>query len=218
MRTPDDDPAFLYQDVLVELDAEQGINIGEPSLHSHGLDPLAPQPRETVLQVGAGSGYYTAILAHLVGPEGRVLDFEIDPALAERARRNLAPWPQASVEVRSGVADGLPQADAIYVNAGITQPSWAWLDTLRLGGVLIFPLQPQGGWGGMLMLPKPKEGGPAWPARFVSRAAFIACQARQDDGTGRQLMAAFKDGGFEIVRSFRFGGRPDYTCWFDGRD
>ena len=216
LRTPDDDPAFLYQDVLVALDAERGINIGEPSLHAHCLDALAPQPGETILQIGAGSGYYTAILAHLVGPDGRVLGFEIDPALAERARRNLTPWRQASVEARSGVADGLPKADAIYVNAGITQPSWAWLDALRPGGRLIFPLQPEGGWGGMLRIAKPKEGGSAWPARFVSRAAFIACQARQDDETGRGLATAFKDGAFEAVRSFRLGVTPDHTCWFDG--
>jgi protein-L-isoaspartate(D-aspartate) O-methyltransferase len=218
VQTPDDDPAFLYQDVLIALDAKRGINIGEPSLHAHCLDALAPRVGETVLQVGVGSGYYTAILAHLVGAGGRVCGFEIDPDLAQRAERNLAPWPWASVHAQSGVVEGLPPADAIYVNAGVTQPSWAWLDALRPGGRLLFPLQEVGGLGGMLLVEKPKHGGLAWPARFVSRAAFIACETRQDEATGRGLSAAFEGGGWEIVRSLRLDNNPDATCWFDGGD
>jgi protein-L-isoaspartate(D-aspartate) O-methyltransferase len=70
VTTPVDDPAFLYQDVLVALDAARGINIGQPSLHALCLDALAPRPGETVVRVGTGSGYYTALLAHLVGPDG----------------------------------------------------------------------------------------------------------------------------------------------------
>ena len=218
VQTPGGDPAFLYQDTLVALDAERGINIGEPSLHAHCLDALAPQPGEAVVQVGAGSGYYTAILAHLVGAAGRVHAFEVDPVLASRASRNLAPWPQVTLHARSGTADGLPEADAIYVNAGITQPGQAWLDALRPGGRLLFPLQPEGGFGGMLLVHKPRDGGPAWPARFVSRAAFIACQARQDDATGRGLAAAFARGGWEDVQAMRLDGKPDATCWFNGPD
>lgn len=218
VQTPDDDPAFLYQDVLIALDRERGINIGEPSLHARCLDALAPRHGETVVQVGAGSGYYTALLAELVGPTGRVHAFEIDPGLAERAARNLVPWPQAVVEARSGADDALPEADAIYVNAGLTQPNRTWLEALRAGGRLLFPLQPEHGLGGMLLVRKPVEGGLAWPARFVSRAAFIACQARQDDELGRGLAAAFAGGGFEGVRSLRLDDAPDDSCWFRGGD
>ena len=67
LSTPDDDPAFLYQDTLVALDADRGINIGEPTLHARCLDALALREGETVLHVGAGAGYYTALLAHLSG-------------------------------------------------------------------------------------------------------------------------------------------------------
>jgi protein-L-isoaspartate(D-aspartate) O-methyltransferase len=63
LRTPDDDPTFLYQDTLVAIDADRGINMGEPTLHARCLEALALRPGETVLQVGAGVGYYTAILA-----------------------------------------------------------------------------------------------------------------------------------------------------------
>ena len=72
VETPDDDPAFLYADVLVALDRARGVNNGEPSLHARCLDGLALRPGETVLHVGAGTGYYSALLAHLVAPGGTV--------------------------------------------------------------------------------------------------------------------------------------------------
>ena len=50
VQTPDDDPAFLYQNTLVALDHDRGINIGEPSLHARCLDALALRDGETVLQ------------------------------------------------------------------------------------------------------------------------------------------------------------------------
>ena len=218
IRTPDDDPAFLYQDVLVALDESRGINIGQPSLHARCLDALAPQTGETILQVGAGSGYYTAILAHLVGSGGRVHGYEIITELACRAETNLSPWPWASIHAQSGALEDLPSADAIYVNAGITQPNWAWLEALRPGGRLLFPLQAVRGFGGMLLTQKPANGGFAWPAKFVTRAGFIACEARQDEATGRALSAAFASGGWEAVTTLRFDDKQDNTCWFNGGD
>lgn len=49
-----------------------------------------------VLDLGAGTGYGAALLAEQVGPTGRVLALEVDPALASLAREHLEPWPQAS--------------------------------------------------------------------------------------------------------------------------
>ena len=71
LQTPDDDPAFIYQDTLIALDTARGIHIGQPSAHACWLEGLALREGETVLQVGAGVRYYTALLAHLVGPSGR---------------------------------------------------------------------------------------------------------------------------------------------------
>jgi protein-L-isoaspartate(D-aspartate) O-methyltransferase len=125
------------------------------------------------------------------------------------------------VHAQSGIADGLPKADAVYVNAGITQPSWAWLDALKPGGRLLFPLQPErsgGILGGMLLVTKPHNSSMAWPARFVCRAIFIACQASQIEETGRGLAAAFAGGGWQKVRSLRLNGEPDASCWFGGED
>ena len=104
------------------------------------------------------------------------------------------------------------------MNAGTTQPSWAWLDALRPAGRLLFPLQPEGGLCGMLLTQRPRKGGTNWPARIVSRAAFIACQGRQDAEAGRTLAAAFARGDWQAVKSLRLDGEPDAMCWFKGED
>ncbi len=214
VKTPDDDPAFLYQDTLVALDPDRGINIGQPSWHALWLDAIDVRPGETVLQVGAGTGYYTAILARLAGRNGRVHAYEIDAGLAARASRNLKDLPQVVLQARSGIADDLPKADAIYVCAGITQPSWTWLDAMRPGARLLFPLQPPEGFGGMLLLTRPALGS-RWPARFVSRARFICCEGLQDAEAGRRLSAAFSSH-WDQVRSFRIDDARDGTCWYAG--
>jgi protein-L-isoaspartate(D-aspartate) O-methyltransferase len=214
VETPDDDLAFIYQDTLVAIDANRGINIGEPSSHAQWLDAIYLTAGDSVIQVGAGTGYYTAILAHLVGPNGRVHAYEIDADLASRASENLKYLPAVEVHARSGIADNLPKSDAIYVCAGITQPSRAWLDAMRPGARLLFPLQPTIGLGGMLLLQRPYYG-LSWPARFVSRCRFICCEGPQDVDADRHLMEAFS-GPWDRVRSFRIDEPKDDTCWFAG--
>src|SRR3979490_2743482 len=70
VKTPDDDPAFIYQDTLVALDAARGINIGQPSAHAGWLDALELGEGESVLQVGAGAGYSPALTPHPPAPHG----------------------------------------------------------------------------------------------------------------------------------------------------
>ena len=91
--TSDSDPVRLYQDVVVAIDPIKGINNGEPSLHMRLLAALAVQPGDRVLHIGTGTGYYTAILAELAGPKGRVTAVEFQPELAERLQQNLAAYP-----------------------------------------------------------------------------------------------------------------------------
>src|ERR1700693_1798785 len=89
METPSDDPAFLYQDVVVALAPERGINNGQPVLHAINLAALDVKEGETVLHIGAGTGYYTAVLARLTGATGVVVAYEIGQDLAARAEGNL---------------------------------------------------------------------------------------------------------------------------------
>jgi protein-L-isoaspartate(D-aspartate) O-methyltransferase len=67
--------------------------------------------------------------------------FEIDEALAEAARANLAAFDNVTVHAGNAVSLPLPDADLIYVNAGVAAPAVSWLKALRPGGRLIFPWQ-----------------------------------------------------------------------------
>lgn len=142
VETPSADPAYLYQDVLVALDASKGINNGEPSLHAAWMGAVAPESGEAVAHIGAGLGYYTAILAMLVLPNGTVTAFEIDERLADSARRNLAPFEGVTVVAGDATRLPLPPSDVIYVNAAIAAPPADWLAALKPGGRLIFPWRP----------------------------------------------------------------------------
>lgn len=212
--TPDDDPAFLYQNALLALDPARGINIGMPGAHAHWLSGCGVREGENVLQIGAGTGYYTAILAELVGPGGRVYAYEIDERLAALARENLKDIAVVELRERSGIEADLPSVDVIYVCAGAAQPAMEWLDALRPGGRLVFPLAPAGVLGGMLMITRPDQGA-IWPAKFLSRAQFIGCAGLQDADAGRRLAEAFAKG-WESVQSLQRGDTPDETCWFAG--
>ncbi|MCR9134867.1 MAG: SAM-dependent methyltransferase [Alphaproteobacteria bacterium] len=172
VETPSDNPAYLYQNVLVALDAERQINNGEPFLHARWLGLAAPQAGETVTHIGAGTGYYSAILSMLVLPEGAVMAYEIDERLAERARYNLKPFENVSLVGDSAVSTSLPPSDLIYVNAGIVEPPVNWLEALKPGGRLIVPLcQPQKA--GVAMLITKRSGG--FEAKPVMPVWFIPC-------------------------------------------
>jgi protein-L-isoaspartate(D-aspartate) O-methyltransferase len=107
---PEQDPALIYQDVVVALDEERGINNGSPSLYARWMHLVSPRRGERVAHIGAGAGYYAAILAELVGNEGRVAAVEYDAGRAQSARDNLKD--RSNVEVIA--ADGLrwPQRPA----------------------------------------------------------------------------------------------------------
>ena len=102
--TADANPRHVYHDMLIALDETRGINNGQPSLWAKLYDQLNLSAGANVVHIGAGAGYFSDILAEIVGPRGRVTAIEIDPQLAGRARDNLVPWPQAIVVVADGVA------------------------------------------------------------------------------------------------------------------
>src|SRR5437867_11096749 len=138
--TPDADPGRVYHNIAVAIDPARQLFNGQPGTLAVWLDTLNLAPGARVLHVGAGLGYYTAIIAQAVGPSGRVVAFEVDPALAVGAARNLAslPWVDARCGDSSQIAG--ETFDAIMVNAGVTHPLDGWLDALPPGGRMILPI------------------------------------------------------------------------------
>lgn len=220
LQTPSDDPAFLYQDITVALADDRRINNGQPRLHAACLSALNVNAGETVVHIGAGTGYYTALLSNLVGPTGSVHAYEIEQDLAERAKNNLAEWSNVTVYHRSGSTGELPNCDTIYVNAGATAPLDLWLGALRSGGRLLFPLTSAGvgntpGPGGMLLVTKTTDS--QFSAKFVCPVLFVECVGARDEETGKRLGDAFRRGNLHEARSLRRGTQPDETCWFSGK-
>ena len=218
IEAPSDDVAFLYRDSPVALAPERGINNGQPVLHAMSLAALDPQPGETAIHVGAGTGYYTAILARMTAPDGPVFAYEMEEDLARRAASNLEDLPNVTVRCQSGSQGALPPATLIYVSAGATAPQASWLDALLPGGRLVFPLTSDEGPGAMLLITRPSDSavGDRFHARIVCSALFIDCEGARDTETGRKLNAAFRQGGGRDVRSLVRDHSPDETCWFAG--
>ena len=212
--TPSSDLAFLYQDNLIALSKERRINNGQPSLHAVCLDAAAPKAGESVVHIGAGTGYYTALLRELVGPAGSLVAYEIDRDLAAKAVENLQDFPNVTVRCRSGAQARLPDCDVIYVNAGVTELPDVWLDALRLRGRLVVPLTPKHEFGGMLLITRKSDD--RFDAHFVSGAMFIPCVGVCDDAASARLTEAFHRGGMRDVRSLRRREPTDASCWYAG--
>jgi protein-L-isoaspartate(D-aspartate) O-methyltransferase len=214
IEAPSDDPACLYQDVVVSLGSEGPFNNGQPTLHAICIAALAPQKGERVVHIGAGTGYYTTLLAKLVGDTGAVDAYEIEPTLAHRAIDNLAGLPHVNVHFRSGAEGPLPACDVLYVNAGATHPLAVWLDALRPNGRLIVPLTPPEGYGAMLFITKHEDG--SYAARFLLQALFIPCIGARDEATAQELAKAFRRKSWTRVKSLHRNDEPDDTSWCSG--
>ena len=212
------DPGLLYQDLVVSLGVEAPLNNGQPTLHAYCIHALDLKPGERVLHVGAGTGYYTTILATLVGETGSVLAYEIEPQLAARAEANLASLPQVQLLARSGAEGPLPECDAIYVNAGATEPLAVWLDALKPGGRLLFPLTPAAGAGAMLLVTEPpaEREDASYAARFLMQVQFVPCEGARDEATADRLTEAFRGRRWAEVKTLHRNSAPDESCWCAG--
>jgi protein-L-isoaspartate(D-aspartate) O-methyltransferase len=116
----------------------------QPAIMAEMLEMLGVRAGHRVLEIGAGTGYNAALLANLVGDDGRVTSVELDADVAVAARRALV---SAGVPVRVEVGDGAagwPGAaplDAVIATASTDVVPRAWFDQLRPGGHLVVPLR-----------------------------------------------------------------------------
>jgi len=204
VATPTADPAVTYQDTSIGISSSLAIPTGLPSLHARCIAACQPMPGESVVHVGCGTGYFTAILAHLVGPSGAVAAYEVVEALAEAAQRNLRPWPVVTVVHGSGASTIAGGVNLIYVNAGVTQLPLSWLQCLADGGRLLFPLV-GGNATGYLCLVRKVGTSDSYSFEFIMPARFVPCLGTEDAVLGARLTDAFADGRHHLVKSLRLG-------------
>jgi protein-L-isoaspartate(D-aspartate) O-methyltransferase len=225
LSLPANDPVYVYQDALITLVPDRGVNNGSPSLHAKMLNDLAVEPGQHIAHIGAGTGYYTAMLAELTGAAGRVTAIEFDPALAGRARANLAAWSHVEVICGDGGSALFESADRIYVNFGVSAPAAPWIDRLKPGGTLVFPLgvphpdvrakfPRHAACGGIFLIGRAANG---LAARWLYPAYYVCAEGSLtgDAGAELALYEAFERGGFESVRSLRWNEPADPArCWY----
>ncbi len=144
---PDVPPQEVYRDQAIMTKYLNGIPISsssQPAIMAIMLEQLQLERGQRVLEIGAGTGYNAALMAHIVGAEGEVITLDIDADTVANARNNLA---AAGFErVQALCADGglgYQQAapyDRIILTVAARDITPAWREQLKLAGRLLLPL------------------------------------------------------------------------------
>jgi protein-L-isoaspartate(D-aspartate) O-methyltransferase len=149
---PDLPPEAAYRDdaIVTKRDADgQGISSSsQPAIMAIMLDQLGLAPGHRVLEIGAGTGYNAALMAHLVGPSGQVVSVDIDADTAEAARAHLdsAGYPDVVVVCADG-AEGYPAGapyDRVIATVGVSDLARAWLEQVTPDARIVVPLDLRG--------------------------------------------------------------------------
>jgi protein-L-isoaspartate(D-aspartate) O-methyltransferase len=200
-----DNPKDLYHNVLVALDPARQLNNGQPSALARWIDALDLEAGGRVYHLGCGVGYYTAIIAEVAGAGGRVLASEVDSVLADRARENLAVYPNIFVHTGDGAAFDPGECDAIFINAGVTHPHPVWLQRLSPNGHIVLPLTSATDgalWGSGVVAKIAREGN-GFSARVVTPVAIYSCVSVRDPAMNAGLAKALATKAMFRLKSVR---------------
>lgn len=172
---------LLYQDtpIVLVVDTKSPLlgfksSISQPSLVLSMLKKLDIREGDSVLEIGAGSGWNAAMMGRLAGPTGNVYSVEIIPELIESARETIAGLGIGNVKIIEGdggygYAQGAPY-DRIIFTAGSYDIPTALFQQLKDGGLLLMVLK-HIGFGDTLYLFRKTEGRlesiESWPCSFV---------------------------------------------------
>jgi protein-L-isoaspartate(D-aspartate) O-methyltransferase len=145
---PDLPVEAAYQDEALvtkrDADGRPISSSSQPTMMAVMLEQLDLRPGQRVLEVGAGTGYNAALMAHLVGPSGAVVSVDIDTDLVDTARANLARAGHPEVRVvcadgAGGFATAAPY-DRVIATVGVWDLAPAWGEQLTPAGRIVVPL------------------------------------------------------------------------------
>ena len=135
------DIATAYSDQPIFIRWNAGVPISsssQPKMMALMMEQLGLEPGSRVLEIGAGTGYNAAILAHVVGEKGSVITMDIDQDIVDEAAGNLSETGYGHVKVVCGDGyEGFPEGqpyDGISVTVGAYDVSPHWVDQLKEGG------------------------------------------------------------------------------------
>jgi protein-L-isoaspartate(D-aspartate) O-methyltransferase len=184
------------------------------------IDALDLKGGARVYHLGCGVGYYTAVMAEVVGTAGTIVGSEVNPALAARAKENLSSYPNVNVHAGDGAAFDPGPCDAMLINAGATHPLPLWLDRLKEGGRLVVPLtmaiKPTTGVGVMAKIIR--QGG-QFSAQVETTVAIYSCMGARDADREALIRAALTNGSLMKMKSIRRDSHESCdTCVVHGKD
>jgi protein-L-isoaspartate(D-aspartate) O-methyltransferase len=213
-----EDPRDIYHNVVVALDKAGDINNGQPSALARWIDALGMKAGARAYHLGCGVGYYTAIMAEMVGPKGSVVGCEVQPHLAARAQENLSCYSNVTVVAGDGAAFDPGECDAILVNAGVTHPSPLLLDRLRDDACMVVPLTmaatPTLGLGVMTKIVRRSSG---FSAEIVTSLAIYSGTTMRNAQLEPVLTTAISRGALMKMKSVRRGAHEQSdTCLIHG--
>lgn len=211
----------MYHNYAVAIDPGRQLFNGAPALIASAIDRLQLRPGHRVLHLGTGTGYYTALIAHAVGTDGRVAGLDVDGDLAARAQRSLADMPWVTIAAGDGRGPFQDTFDAILVNAGVTHPEPAWLDAVATGGRIILPvtaaMPAMGTIGKGLLVLLVKQADGAFSAQVVTFVAIYSAIGLRSDELNRRIGEALQRNPFpRLSRLLRGPHEPDAACWLHG--
>ena len=218
--TPDADPRRVYHNVTIALDQSRDLTNGQPGTLVYYISLLDLAPGNRVYHLGAGTGYYTAIMSEVVGASGAVVASEVHPELGQLAQKNLADRSNVTLHPGDGTQFDPGECDAMLINAGVTHPLPLWLDRLRPGGRLLLPITvamtPYIGKGIMMRIVREPAG---YATQLVSFVAIYSAISARDPQREPALGKMLATGVFMNVKSVRRDPHgPDDTCAVHGDD
>ncbi len=215
-----EDPRDVYHNVVISLDRAKDINNGQPGSLARWIDALWLKPGERAYHLGCGVGYYTAIMAEVVGPSGSVVGLELQPELAARAKENLAGYANVTVETGDGAVFDPGACDAMLVNCGVTHPQTKWLERLREGGRLVVPFtMAMNATIGQGVMTKIVRSNGKYATELVSPVGIYSGGSLRDAALEPQMLKGLTTGGLLKLKSVRRDAHEaGETCVVHGRE